>query len=248
MLGAAGVSMRATAKRPVALPRAVKRLSIGSDRARYNARRPRQPPAKGVRLFARIARILGSGTGRAVALGAASGLVLLAFALIMRGRAQETVTLNVQTAEDPNIVRVYVGGEVAQPGLFRLTRGSRVADAIAAAGGVTTAGDTSAIGMAAPLEDADQVIVPARSAAATGASATPARSTLAAPGQVVVNLNTASAADLELLPGIGPALATRIVEYRTQQGPFQTIDELAEIQGISERMVDELRPLVAVGP
>lgn len=198
--------------------------------------------------------------------GSLAGLVLLVFFLLVRGQ-RDTVVLRVQPIEDPAMVRVYVGGEVADPGLFSLDRGSRVADAISAAGGVLTGADTSGIGMAAVLNDADQIIVPPRRdppaahvaganpaatagredgtsvATATGA-VTPFATVVAGP----ININNALVSELERLPGIGPAISARIIEYRELNGPFQTLDELAEVSGISERMVDEMRPLITLGP
>jgi competence protein ComEA len=198
-----------------------------------------------------------------VALGALGGLVLLAAYYVWSGRERPTVVLEVQPLTDPRQVRVYVGGAVAAPGLYTLPRGSRVAEAIDAAGGVTVDGDTTTLGMAAPLDDADQIIVPARHSTPTPTSSAEStdRSTSASvdtpaptgPATTVTmpattNINTASAAELDTLPGIGPAIAGRIIEYREAHGPFQSIDELEAIKGISAAMVDELRPLVTVGP
>ncbi|MDQ3549064.1 MAG: ComEA family DNA-binding protein [Chloroflexota bacterium] len=192
--------------------------------------------------------------------GSMVGLLVFAIAMIWRGGRGETLVLQVQPVDDPNIVRVYVGGEVVSPGIYNLPRGSRVAEAIQQAGGATALGDTGGFGMAAVVEDADQIIVPARRAVATPARVMPvsgasgvetAEPTVAgAPtaGTLLININTATAAELEALPGIGPAIAARIIEYREVNGPFQTIDELEVVSGISERMVNEMRDLIAVGP
>jgi competence protein ComEA len=191
----------------------------------------------------------------AILSGSLVGVLIFAIALIWRGARGETIVLQVQAVDDPNIVRVYVGGEVVSPGLYTLPRSSRVADAIELAGNVTTIGDTSGLGMAAVLQDADQIIVPARQVivAPTGAppvtggpgpSAThPPRS-----GVTPININTASASELDTLPGIGPALSARIIEHRESNGPFQTVDELEAVSGISERMVNEMRALITIGP
>jgi competence protein ComEA len=195
--------------------------------------------------------------------GALLGALLLAVFLLLRGRQHDTLVLDVQPIGDPNAIRVYVGGEVTSPGLYDLPRDSRVAEAIDAAGGVTPDGDTSKLGMAARLNDADQVIVPARkptplptsppaqqSGAVAGtpndAPTAPAADTPEPSGPI--DINTASVTELDALPGIGPALAQRIVDYREANGPFQTVEELADVRGISDTMVETLAPLITVGP
>jgi competence protein ComEA len=159
---------------------------------------------------------------------------------------RDTIVLEVEPDPDPNELQVWVGGEVAQPGLYTLARGARVADALEAAGGVLESGDTAGLGLAAPVEDADQIIVPPRSAA-VAANPTIGTAPASPASDSRVNINTASAAELIELPGIGEALSGRIIEYREQHGPFQSIDELAEVSGISDRMVDELRDLITTG-
>jgi len=178
--------------------------------------------------------------------GGLGGVIVLLVVLLARS-PRDTVILNVEPDHDPNQLRVWVGGEVARPGIYTLARGARVADALAAAGGALESGDTSGLGLAAPVADSDQIIVPARQAAAlplaTGSASGPSPPPAIGP----ININTASAAELDALPGIGPALAGRVIDYREQHGPFQTLDELAEVSGISDRMVDELRALITIG-
>jgi competence protein ComEA len=198
----------------------------------------------------RAVGILGNRWARAVMFALSFGVIVLGGILAIRSREQETIVLNVLPVDDPNIVRVYVGGEVRQPGIYSLVRGSRVADAIDAAGGITSIGDTSKLGMAATLEDADQIIVAARTVSGGSATVIATGQTLAnAPAtRPPININTATSAELETLPRIGPAIAGRIIAWREENGPFQTVEELAKVAGISERMVEELRPLVTVGP
>jgi competence protein ComEA len=191
----------------------------------------------------------------AIVSGSLVGLLVFAIAILWRGGKGETIILQVQPVDDPNVVRVYVGGEVMTPGLYTLPRGSRVAEAIEAAGGASAVGDIAGFGMAAVIEDADQIIVPARRAFATPADIRPISgaagiATAAAPsaGTSTININTATAAELDALPGIGPAISARIIEHRELNGPFRTIDELEVISGISERMVNEMRHLISVGP
>jgi competence protein ComEA len=200
--------------------------------------------------------------------GVVFGAVALTVVLLLRGREHDTLVLEVQPVGDPNAIRVYVGGAVATPGLYTLPRGSRVAEALDAAGGVDANADTSKLGLAARLDDADQVIVPERRPAQATASA--AQPTLTQPpsqgggdGTAAsaaaaidptpatagpVDVNNASASELEALPGIGPAIAQRIIDYRETNGPFQAVEELAEVRGISDAMVEELRPLITLGP
>jgi competence protein ComEA len=191
----------------------------------------------------------------AIVSGSLIGVLVFAIALLWRGGKGETIVLQVQPVDDPNIVRVYVGGEVVTPGLYSLPRGSRVAEAIQAAGGASAVGDTAGFGMAAIIEDADQIIVPTRRAVATPASILPVSgaSGIAAtqPPAIVttiVNINTATPTELDSLPGIGPAIAARVIEHRELNGPFRTIDDLEVVSGISERMVNEMRHLITVGP
>jgi competence protein ComEA len=207
----------------------------------------------------------------AAVVGSIAGLLLLLFFLLIRGQ-RETVVLELHPLADTANIHVYVGGNVTSPGLYMLPRGSRVSHALEAAGGVLTNSDMSGIGMAAPLRDSDQIIIPARqptpvaqapATANTSVSgwqsngiATPPPAEIPSqpsiPGSEVepdapININNATAHDLGRLPGIGPAIAERIIEYRIYNGPFQTVEELAGVSGISERMVDEFRHLISLG-
>lgn len=206
----------------------------------------------------------------AAVVGSLLGVILLLFFLLIRGQ-RETVVLNVQPVGDASVIQVYVGGEVAAPGLYSLPRGERVADAVNAAGGLLQSADTSNLGLASPLRDADQIIVPRKqstpvapvqggagapvpTATQQSASFVPFAPQATSPpfqptpmNTAPVNINTAGVEELDVLPGVGPAIAARIVEYRLQNGPFQTLEELAEVSGISDRMVEELRPLLTLG-
>jgi competence protein ComEA len=145
---------------------------------------------------------------------------------------------------------VDVGGKVREPGIHRLPAGSRVADALRAAGGVKPGTKTDGLNRARFLVDGEQVIVggPAP-AAGTGTGGTAAGGTTgAAAGGVLpaapVSLNTATADQLDTLPGVGPVLAQHIIDYRTQHGGFRSVDELREVNGIGERRFADLRNLV----
>src|SRR3954447_6535962 len=142
-------------------------------------------------------------------------------------------------------VGVDVVGEVRRPGLYRLTDGSRIADAVARAGGATRKAELAQVNLAAPLADGEQVVVPARGAGAAPPAA--AGSTAGgAPGAPVapVQLSTATLEQLDSLPGVGPATAQKILDYRTKHGAFSSVDELDAVPGIGPKRLEQLRDLV----
>lgn len=141
----------------------------------------------------------------------------------------------------PDLV-VHVVGEVRKPGLVRLPPGSRVADAIEAAGGLRTGGSSGALNLARPLVDGEQVDV-SREAQADPPPA--ANGTGGAPAGPV-DLNTATLEQLDTLPGVGPVMAGRILDWRTQHGRFASVDQLREVSGIGDRTFERLAPLVTV--
>jgi competence protein ComEA len=139
----------------------------------------------------------------------------------------------------PRLV-IDVAGAVRRPGLYRLGQGSRVADAVAHAGGATAKAALDGVNLAAPLADGEQVVVPAR--VSGGAVAAPSGG--AGSGSGPVSLSTATAEQLDALPGIGPVTAQKIVDYRTQHGAFHSVDELDAVSGIGPAKLDQLRGLV----
>ncbi len=155
---------------------------------------------------------------------------------------------NTQGAAGAEIV-VDVSGKVREPGVHRLPAGSRVADALKAAGGVRPGTDTDALNRARFLVDGEQVVV-GGPAPAPGAGGVPANGAPAAPGggpagaAAPVSLNTATVDQLDTLPGVGPVLAQHILDYRTQHGGFRSVDELREVNGIGDRRFADLRNLV----
>jgi len=143
---------------------------------------------------------------------------------------------------DGGTVVVSVVGQVGAPGLVTLPAGARVADALAAAGGLLPGADTSVVNAAALLTDGQQVAVGVPGAApATGSAPGPG----AADGGPV-DLNTATVADLDALPGIGPVLAQRIIDHRTAHGPFTSVDELDDVSGIGPAIFADLADRVRV--
>lgn len=147
---------------------------------------------------------------------------------------------------------VHVVGQVHRPGVVRLPAGSRVDDALRAAGGATRSADLALVNLARPVSDGEQIHVPkpgempapppAAPPAAGSGGAKESGSAASGP----VNLNTASEADLDSLPGVGPVLAARIVQWRTTNGRFTSVDDLGEVSGIGDKLLAQLRPLVTV--
>jgi competence protein ComEA len=159
-----------------------------------------------------------------------------------------------------NQLVVHVVGAVRRPGLFRLREGARVADAVARAGGATPRADLAALNLAAPLVDGIQVLVPARAPVARGSpgggdsvpgsSGAGSGSDLGSgpettgPAGRKVSLASATAEELDALPGVGPVTAQNILEYRSEHGPFRSVDDLDAVPGIGPTRIEQLRDLV----
>ena len=147
----------------------------------------------------------------------------------------------IPVARPPSLpLTVDVVGAVARPGLYRLARGARIADAVRRAGGATRRADLEQVNLAAPLADGEQVVVPRRGAATAAGPASPAAGSLTAP----VQLSTATAEQLDALPGIGPVTAQKIIAYREQHGAFSSVAALDAIPGIGPARIDQLKGLV----
>jgi competence protein ComEA len=133
-------------------------------------------------------------------------------------------------------VTVHVSGAVARPGLVSLLPGARIADAIVAAGGARPDAVLTAMNLAAPVANGQQLVVPAGGAGDSGAASPDGR----------VAINTADATAIEALPGVGPVLAQRIVEHRRRHGPFGVVEDLLDVPGIGEAKLAALREMVLV--
>ena len=184
---------------------------------------------------------------RSALVGAAVLLVVLVLAdrlLLGAGAAQPAQVLPPPAALTTVEARLVVDvvGAVRRPGLYRLPQGTRVADALARAGGLTPKADRTLVNLAAPLADGEQVIVPARvSGAGAGVSGGSGSAAPAGP----VHLNVATLEQLDALPGVGPVTAQKILDYRQKHGAFGSVDELDAIPGIGPARLDQLRDLVA---
>ena len=155
------------------------------------------------------------------------------------GAAQPEVSSPTAT---PALLIVDVAGAVRKPGVYEFAEGDRVVDAIERAGGPMPKADLSLLNLAAMLVDGTQILVPKTGPPVTGAPGG------AAPGSSggLVNINTASATELETLSGIGEVLAGTIVEYRDQNGPFVSVDDLLDVSGIGPATLEEIRDQVTV--
>lgn len=169
---------------------------------------------------------------------AGAALVLAASGLLLIVRRPAPPIRIIEAPARSELV-IQMDGAVVRPGVYRLPSGARLSDALAAAGGVRADADPDGMNRARRLRDGEHVVVPtlgwgARSGGApAGASGS-------------LDLNSATAAQLETLPGIGPVLARRIVEYRTSRGRFQRLDDLLQVKGVGPRLLDGLRARVVI--
>jgi competence protein ComEA len=180
-----------------------------------------------------------------VLIGVIAGFLLAgAIFLVSRSPSGEPVTLQPAPTDAPLVVHVV--GAVPRPGVYELPEGSRVRDAIQAAGGLLAQAEADAINLAALVEDGQRLDIPFEGGAPpeefpNGPIAT------GAPNQAeLVDINAASAEELDELPGIGPTTAQKIVEYRELNGPFQRIEDIMNVSGIGPATFEELRDLITV--
>jgi competence protein ComEA len=140
---------------------------------------------------------------------------------------------------------VYVAGAVAAPGVYTLSPSARVNDAVIAAGGPATGADLGVVNLAATLKDGERVYVPAVGEVVRPSIEVAPAAPDTSPAELV-NINVATADQLDVLPGVGPATAAAIVAHRQQHGPFQSIEQLGDVRGIGAAKLDALRGLVTV--
>ena len=167
------------------------------------------------------------------------GCAVLVSALGDHGTSS-TVAPTASSAPASSAIYVHILGAVARPGLYELRDGDRAVDAVAAAGGFTKKADQAGLNLARELSDGEQIIVPK-----VGAKPQPPPGGGTSAGGLI-NLNTADAAALETLPGIGEALSSRILAWRESHGSFASVDDLGGVAGIGEKTLGALRDLVTV--
>ncbi len=181
-------------------------------------------------------------------------LVLVGNRLAGAGAAHEpevAAPLEPVAAAAPQHVVVHVVGAVRHPGLYRLRDGSRIADAVRRAGGASRRANLGGLNLAAPLVDGAQVVVPARVQIVPGAAPGGASSATGVPGTAAgaaptqkLSLSTATAEQLDELPGVGPVTAQKILDYRAEHGFVRSVDDLDAVPGIGPARIEQLRELV----
>jgi len=184
-----------------------------------------------------------------MAAGVLFGLfVALLIWVVSRNPRGQAVTLRPVPTEKPLIV--HVTGAVPRPGVYALAQGSRVQDAISAAGGFLADAEKSGINLARALEDGEQLEIPYAEGASPviGTEIPPLVLTEPSTSLELININTASQAELETLPGIGPTTAQRIIEYREQNGPFVNTEDIINVPGIGSGTYERIKNLITVGP
>jgi competence protein ComEA len=204
----------------------------GARRARHRLRWQIAPRTAAIALLA-LALIAGTAVFRS--LSAVSGTPVE----LAEPRATATPASPVEQPSAVSTVLVHVVGQVAAPGLVELPTGARVSDAVDAAGGPLPDADLAAVNLAAPVQDGAQVRVPAPGEIAADVTGSTADGGL-------IDLNRASATQLEELPGVGPVLAARIVEDREANGPFTSVDDLDRVSGIGPSVLANLRDRATV--
>ncbi|HNB39919.1 MAG TPA: ComEA family DNA-binding protein [Anaerolineales bacterium] len=179
---------------------------------------------------------------------ALAGLLLF----ISRAPAGEPIKLLPAPTKEP--IAVHVVGAVPRPGLYEFAEGSRVQDAIDAAGGLLASASVDTINLAALLEDGQQLNIPFKAGEEPSTSNSSDDTSLVLPGateasssgssQDLININTASVEELDSLPGIGPTIAQRIIDYRDENGPFQTIEDILNVSGVGPSTFDQIKDLI----
>jgi competence protein ComEA len=180
-----------------------------------------------------------------LASGILFGLFVAALVWVLaRNPSGEAVILRPAPTEKP--VVVYITGAVPRPGVYALHKNARVQDAISAAGGFLAEAEKSQINLAALLEDGEKLDIPYIEGGIP-VLGTPVPEVVTSTTELI-NINIASIAELDTLPGIGPSLAQRIIEYREQNGPFINAEDIINVPGIGAGSYERFRDLITVGP
>jgi competence protein ComEA len=167
------------------------------------------------------------------------GIAVFVTAVTPRGTSTVIAPDDAPTAPAVSaVIYVHILGQVARPGLYQLPDGARAVDAVAAAGGFTKQADAAGLNLARFVSDGEQIVVPAIGETVSAAPE------VAGDGRV--NLNTADAAALDTLPGVGPVTAAKILAWRDEHGRFESVEDLLDVGGIGEAKFDSIRDLVTV--
>src|SRR5678816_4304014 len=168
--------------------------------------------------------------------------------VVARNPSGQAVTLRPVPTEKPIVVQV--SGAVPRPGVYALAQGSRVQDAISAAGGFLAEAEKTGINLARVLEDGEQLDIPYVEGSSPVIIDAPTVVVVGpAPSSTeLININTASAAELDTLPGIGPTTAQKIIDYRQQNGPFLAKEDIVNVSGIGPGTYERIKDLITVGP
>lgn len=161
--------------------------------------------------------------------------------LSMTGEKSELLLPVQEKTTDSNIVTVYVSGEVIKPGVVNLQDGERVSNAVKRCGGVLPTADITAVNMAERLTDGMHIIIPPLKSGSVQSVAQRAAS-----AADKININRADERDLDKLPGIGPAMAKRIIDYRTEKGAFESKEDLKKVRGIGDAKYERLKDKITI--
>ena len=171
---------------------------------------------------------------------------------VMSDTMTDTMSDTIPVTETPAPIVVFVSGEVHAPGVYTLPPGSRVVDAIQAAGGPTEHAAFAALNQATLLSDGVQIHMPTEGEEPMPQAPAPISdsdgtfSAPAASGDGLVHINQADSSALQTLPGIGPALADRIIEHRNTNGPFASLEQLKEVKGIGDKLIEKIQDLIVI--
>jgi competence protein ComEA len=180
-----------------------------------------------------------------VLIGLLAGFVLSG-ALLLTTRPPQGEAVVLQPAPTRPPIVVHVVGAVPKPGVYEFPQGSRVRDAVAAAGGLLAEADPAALNLAAMLEDGQRLEIPYQAGAEPASASAQGINSESTPSADLININTATLEELDSLPGIGPTTAQKIIEYRQQHGPFQTIEDIMNVSGIGPATFDKIKDLITV--
>ncbi len=176
------------------------------------------------------------------------GALLFSLNRPVREEKKEEPSIIIEDEEPKSFkIAVHIGGAVRNPGLYYISSDSRVADAIQVAGGPTSEADLDAINLASKVTDGSKILVPSKlKTLDTSSDIKDSQGETLVTNSKKININTASTKELEELPGIGPALAERIVSYRETNGPFKSIEEIKKVSGIGEKKFEAIKDLIVV--